>query len=143
MHEGQTRRSLSGEPQFFEAIIVFFAIQVGFAHEQVELRSIASDFNQPGKHTLFQFRLLRLPGRDRQHIDKIQIVRFLRFERLQRVGSRRIVLREEIAQSQQITRLRQSRRIVHHGFEGGNRILKSILPIIRESDIEPDPGNVG
>ena len=52
---------------------------------------------------------------------------------------RRHIFRKKITKPQQVTRLHRLRLIAHHRFERRNRRMKIVLPVINQSNIQPDP----
>ncbi len=58
---------------------------------------------------------------------------------MSRVGP---ALREEVAESEKMPGLLRVRLAEHHGFESGDSFEEFILPIIGESDVQPDSGDL-
>ena len=84
MDEGKLRVTLDCESQFGDGLVVFFAVEVRFAHQEVKLGRVLADLDQVAQRPLLQVRAPRLVGRDAQHIKIIQLAGSLRPERLQR-----------------------------------------------------------
>src|ERR1019366_8198325 len=71
-----------------------------------------------------------------------QLPGFPRPERLQRVGRVRPPLREKIAEPQQMPGLQRVRLIGHYRFKSRNSFQKFILPVISETDVQPDSSHL-
>jgi hypothetical protein len=78
----------------------------------------------------------------RQHIQIGQVFRFLVPEGLKRSGGVGPAFGEKIAESQKVARLDGVGLIAHYRFEGRNRFKEFILTVVRESNVQPDPGDL-
>src|ERR1700689_3367792 len=135
MQIGQLGVSFRGQLQFLDGFVVFITIQMGFAHQEMELSRILSNLDEAAEGALFEFGLLRFAGGNTEHVKIIQLVRFLCPQRLQRARSVSVALGEKVAKTEQIARLQGIGRVSHDRLKWRNRLLKLVLPVIDQTDI--------
>ncbi len=73
----------------------------------------------------------------------MELVGLLRPQRFQGRHGIRPTLVEEIAEPEKVARLKPVRLIVDHGFKRWNSFIKFVLPVISQTQVEPDAGNCG
>ena len=105
---------LHGFLQLGNRFIVFVAIQRGFAHQHVIFRGVLPQFDEASQRAIFDVRLAGLVRGVAKHVEIIQVVGFLRPERIERLHRVTVSLREKIAEAQQVARLHGLRLVAHH-----------------------------
>ena len=140
MHEWKLGVGAGCGLQFFNSVIVLFAIEMRLSHKQMQFRRVLADFKQAAKSALLEVGVLRLSSRYAKRVEVIQLIRGLRPQRFQGCRSFSVVFGEEVTEAQQVTCLKRVRRVFHHGRERRNRRTEIVLPIVHQPNIQADSG---
>src|SRR5581483_9594616 len=143
MQVGKLRITPGGLLKLGERLVVFFVIEVGAPHDQVEFRGSLADLCELGDGPFVKFFAARLVRGNTQNVQVVYVERLLSPERLQGINGLRPTLGKEIAEPQEIARLRRIWLISNYRLKRRNGLPEIILPVVGQADVQAYARHLG
>src|SRR5690242_21205612 len=99
MREGQIGIRGSGEIQFGNGFVNFFAVEISLAENEVKLGSLAADFEQAAESFLVQVIFAGVVSGDAEDVEVGEVVGHLRPKRLERRNGVVVMLGEDLEEA--------------------------------------------
>src|SRR5690242_19581372 len=141
MREGQIGIRGSGEIQFGNGFVNFFAVEISLAENEVKLGSLAADFEQATKSFLVQVIFAGIVSGDAENVEVGEVVGHLRPKGLKRRNGVVVMLGENMAETEKVARLRGLGLIANDGGQRSDGAGIITAAVLDEADIEADAGH--
>ncbi len=136
MNEGKFGITLGGELELLDRLVIFFAVDVSLADQEMHFGRVLASFQKVAKSTLLEIGPGGFASRNSQYVQIVQLIRCLRPERFEHGRGVGVALGEEIAEPQKVARLVGIGHIAHDGFEGRDGGAEIVLTVVDQAQIE-------
>jgi len=140
---GQVGICRGGNFQLGDGFVQFFAIEIGLAKNQMELGSLASDFDEVAEGLFVKVVLIGVVGGDVQDVEVCEIVEHLGPEGFQDGDGFGVVFGEDVAETKQVRGLRRVGLIADDRGERGHSSGVVAASVFYEADVKANARHFG
>src|SRR5215471_2461480 len=122
--------------EFSQSFLIVAVSEQGLAHQQMKLRRVAADFNQPPRRLLVEILVTGIESGDSKNIEVDELIGHFAPQRRKGFGGLRVIAYERVAEAQQITSLLRVGLVAQHGGKRSDGVGIVAALVFDKPDVE-------